>query len=363
VLTAIVSDLHLGTAYGSDIARHAEVRRRLLDAIAGAERIVILGDLLEMRERPAPVVLETAAPFLEALGDAAAGREVVIVPGNHDHELVAPGLDRARLDGGGPLPLEATFPADVSELSRRLAEHMPQAEVTLAYPGLHLREDVYATHGHYLDVHLTVPRLESVIASAVGRFAGIRPGEGPPGPDAYEASLAPIYAFAYSVVQGSEARPVTRGGNMSRAVYNRANPKGRIDIAGLALSRIAIPAAVAALNALGMGPFRSDISAVELRRAGLRAMAEVIDSLGIEASEVIFGHTHRAGPLAGETEGWSLPNGTRMTNTGSWLYEPIFVGEDGSRNPYWPGWVTLLRDEGPPEQLNALADWSLPRGS
>jgi predicted phosphodiesterase len=354
VLTALVSDLHLGTAAGSDVVRHAEVRKRLVAAVSEADRIVILGDLLEMRERPAQAVLAAAGPFLEALGEAAAGREVVIVPGNHDHELVAAGLDRLRLDGGGPLPLEATFPADVSELSRRVAEHMPRADVVLAYPGLRLRDDVYATHGHYLDVHLTVPRIETVVASAVRRFAG---GGAEEGPQAYEAILAPIYAFAYSVVQGADARPVTRGGHVSRAVYDRANPKGRPGLGALAVSRVALPAAVALVNALGMGPFRSDISPAELRRAGLRAMAEVVERLGIEADHVLFGHTHRVGPLAGETEGWSLDDGTRLMNTGSWLYEPVFVGDHGPRNPYWPGWVTLLRDEGPPEQVNALADF------
>ena len=46
---------------------------------------------------------------------------------------------------------------------------MPDVELTLAYPGLRLRPDVYATHGHYLDLHLTVPRLESIAASAMGR--------------------------------------------------------------------------------------------------------------------------------------------------------------------------------------------------
>ena len=30
----------------------------------------------------------------------------------------------------------------------------------LAYPGVWLRPDVYATHGHYVDLHITVPSFE-----------------------------------------------------------------------------------------------------------------------------------------------------------------------------------------------------------
>ena len=103
MLTAIVSDLHLGTTSGADIALRPEVRERLAQALAGADRIVLLGDLLELRERPmAPAVLELAAPVRSTpLGQAAAGKQVVIVPGNHDHELVAPALEAARLDDAG----------------------------------------------------------------------------------------------------------------------------------------------------------------------------------------------------------------------------------------------------------------------
>ena len=53
-----------------------------------------------------------------------------------------------------------------------IASWLPRAEVTLAYPGLQLTPEVYATHGHYLDLHLTVPRVESIAASAMGRITG-----------------------------------------------------------------------------------------------------------------------------------------------------------------------------------------------
>ena len=43
--------------------------------------------------------LEVAAPLVEALGAALAGRTLVLVPGNHDHALAEPWLGRLRLDG------------------------------------------------------------------------------------------------------------------------------------------------------------------------------------------------------------------------------------------------------------------------
>ena len=109
MLTAIVSDLHIGTTSGADIARRPEVRERMLAALAEADRVVVLGDLLELREAAAPSVLELAEPFLRELGEACAGKPVVLVPGNHDYELIAPALDAARLDSGGPLGIEGAL--------------------------------------------------------------------------------------------------------------------------------------------------------------------------------------------------------------------------------------------------------------
>ena len=353
--TAIVSDLHLGTTSGADVASRPEVQERLFEGLAPADRVVVLGDLLELRERPAAAVLERARPLLEGLGEATAGKQLLLVPGNHDHQLVAPALDEARLDGQA-LAAEGIFETPNGGLARRVAALMPDTELVLAYPGVRLRADVYATHGHYLDAHLTVPRMECVVGSAVGHFTGAL-GEGrQTSPEAYEAALAPVYAVAYNIAQYSSARAITRGGSLSRAVWSRSHPGRRRSLAGLTIGRLAIPAAVAAINGLGLGPFRADISSLELRRAGLRAMGAVVEALGIEADHVIFGHTHRAGPLEGEVEGWWLPGGTRLTNPGSWIYESVFVGGGGPENPYWPGRLTWLGDEGPPELRGALED-------
>ncbi len=351
--TAVISDLHLGAVSDADVARRPEATERLAAALARADRVVVLGDLLELRERRADEVLELAEPVLRAIGGAADGREIVLCPGNHDYELVSPALEGARLDGN-ELPREGTYATGSGALAVRVAELLAPAEVSLAYPGLWLRDDVWATHGHYADLHLTVPRVESIFAHAVGRVVG---GETHTRAlDRYEGTVAPVYAFSHAIAQSPPALRTLKGGNTSRNVWARAVGGGP---AGVLLGGVAIPAAVAVLNTLGIGRFRADISAVELRRGGLRAMAQVVRDLEVEAAHVIFGHTHRAGPLPGDVEGWWPGGGVRLHNTGSWLLEGAFSAAEGPANPYWPGRVTWVGDEGPPEFENVLEGLAL----
>jgi predicted phosphodiesterase len=362
--TAVVSDLHLGGLAGADVAREGEQRDALVDALSRADRVVLLGDVVELRERPLADSLEVARPVFEQLGHALAGRPVVLVPGNHDHALAEPWLARLRLDARG-LPTETEWPVQPEEgAAGRLAAWMPDVKLTLAYPGLHLREGVYATHGHYLDLHLTIPRLEAIAASAMARVTGR--GKSSRSAADYEAILGPLYAFFAGLAQGASSASLSRGSSLSRDVWRLASGNGRrpeTDSAGRAatasvarflLGRVTIPSAVAALNGLGLGPFRATLTGEELRRAGLLAMARVAEVLAPGAEHVIFGHTHRPGPLPGDERAeWTTLSGTQLWNTGSWLYEHAFI-TTGSESPYWPGTVLTLDDEGPPRLENVL---------
>jgi predicted phosphodiesterase len=352
MLTALISDLHLGTLAGADVASAPQVRARLLEALSGADRVVLLGDSLELRERPVAELLELARPLFAELGEVTAGRRLVLVPGNHDHALAEPWLTRMRL-AGEELSAEGEWPVGADDgFAGRIAAWMPRTEVTLAYPGLHLRPDVYATHGHYLDLHLTVPRLESIAATAMGRLTGR--GQACGSAEDYEVILGPMYAFYEGLAQGASARMLKRGGTVSRSVWRHANGDGRVG--RLLLGRVTIPGAVAALNRLGLGPFRSDLSGEELCRSGLLALGRVAHALAPRATHVLFGHTHRPGPLAGDDPAeWTTPYGASLWNTGNWCYEPAFVGEDRDRSPYWPGTVTEIGDEGPPRTRNVLS--------
>lgn len=324
VRTALVSDLHLGTLSDSDVLRHPHVRERLLAALDGVDRLVLLGDVLELREAPVGEILRRAQPFLDELREAFRG-EVVVVPGNHDHHLVSRWLEDR---GDEPLGLEHHMESELLGLP-------------MAYPGLWLRDGVYATHGHYLDAHMTIPRIEAIAIGAVARLTRGLP-TGARTPDDYESVLAPIYAFSYALAQSRTARSL--GTDTSRRVWARLNGRG---LGARALGGLAIPLAVAGLNRAGLGPYEGKITRQALRRSGVDAMAALVSHLGIDAEHVIFGHTHRPGPLPSDLD-WQAPAGPRLVNTGSWLLETGLTAEHAGTSPYWPGTMVLVDDDGPP---------------
>src|SRR5581483_10202284 len=157
----------------------------------------------------------------------------------------------------------------------------------------------------------------------------------------YERTLAPLYSLGFRVAQ----RARTAAGTPSKKAWEMlARREGRPGLAARVLGGALIPGGVAALNRLGLGPFDPEISGPALRRAGLRAMGEVVRRLGGEAEHVIFGHTHRIGALPGDPddEGWVTPAGSRLHNCGNWIYEPVFLDRSPSTSPYWPGGLVLV---------------------
>jgi hypothetical protein len=211
---------------------------------------------------------------------------------------------------------------------------------------------VYATHGHYLDLHLTVPSLERLGAGVMRRVVALNP-EGPRSAEEYETVLEPLYAWIHAIAQLADA-------DRSRVLHG-GSVRGWEALTGArrGLRRTAVaagfPVLVAALNRAGLGPLRAEVTGPELRRAGLRALEEVVSRLGIEADHVIFGHTHRAGPLPGDDAAeWGTAARTQLLNIGSWVHEPAFAGPDPSQSPYRPGFCLVLDDDGPPRLVNLL---------
>jgi hypothetical protein len=353
VQTLVASDLHLAAGFDGDLVRRPRFREILLHEAEAADQIVLLGDVVELRDRPLAEALEIALPFFEELADAVGTSRVVLVPGNHDHQLIAPWLERRRLQGGGPLGLEQIAPPQ-DGIAVRVAGLLPKAEVALAYPGVWIRPDVYATHGHYLDCHVTVPTFERIAIAVAEKLAGALP-EGLRSTDDYESVQAPLYALLYGVAQGGNRPRRGLGENASARVWEAVHGRdGRSPgLRGRLLGSVLLPGVVTAANRLGLGPLRWDISMPEIRQAGLRAMRELVPRLGIDAQHVIFGHTHRRGPIDREA-GWELPDGTRMTNTGSWVYAPGLLGPTARDSPFWPGTVVTVADEGPPQARHLL---------
>jgi hypothetical protein len=329
----------------------------LAERLAGVERLVVLGDLLELRQGPVREALAQSGPVLARIGSALGpDGEVVLVPGNHDHHLAGQWLERRTraTDVVGPLGLEAAVDWEPSETLAAVAELLEPAGVRATYPGVWLRDDVYATHGHYLDRHTTVPAFERIAAGAMARVVREAP-TGPRRAEDYEAVLSPIYAWIHAIAQwGARDMEETSHGPSTRAREVLIGSEGKRSIRRLGILAT-FPALLAGLNRARLGPFRRDLSAPELRRAGLRAFGEVIGRLDVHAPYVIFGHTHRAGPLPGdEPAEWLTPAGARILNTGSWIYEPSWIGQTPVRSPYRPGFAAIVPEAGPPELVNLL---------
>jgi hypothetical protein len=383
--TLILSDLHLGGVSRSDLLRRPELRPPLLQAAEDVDRVVLLGDVVELRHGPPREALAVARPFFEDLGRALAGRELVVVAGNHDHAMIEPWLARrAEHPAPDPLGLEQLLaPSEASPMVERFADWASPATVTAAYPGLWVRPDVYATHGHYLDCHLTVPTIERLSVGVMSRLLR-RPAHSFDKVEDYEAVTAPMYSWRHAMARdaptgnalngiatvhawralgGSERRGARSGGSR-----NGATPARRRATLGERLRTRAIvsgfPVAVAALNRAGLGPLRPEVSSGELRGAGLRAMGEVTARLGLDDSYVVFGHTHRSGPFPGDDEReWNGPPpspgcapGARLVNVGCWTYDSIFLTGTPGESPYWPGTCVLVEDSGPPVLQRLLLD-------
>jgi len=405
--TLIISDLHLGGLSGVDVLRRPAVRAPLLERLADIDRLVLLGDVLELRHGPPHEALAAARPFFEDVGRVLGGdRELILTAGNHDHLNVCAWLDARALQSPEPPPMaldQRIDPALASPLTAQIAAWAEPSRVSVAYPGLWVRPDVYALHGHYLDAHLTIPTLERIGVGAIGRLLERRPSRADFGTvEDYEAVTAPIYAWRDAMTRYGRSGPALNGLATARAWRalgggdgvsrnghgpgdgrpvdakdtggggtgaDGRRPAGALSAGGRRLAgmaggwarqravKAAFPATVAGLNRAGLGPLSADISRNELRRAGLCAIGEVAARLGLADAHVVFGHTHRTGPLpADDVAEWRGRSGARLINCGSWVYEPIFLTRVPGESPYWPGACVIVEDSGPPVLERLLKD-------
>jgi UDP-2,3-diacylglucosamine pyrophosphatase LpxH len=332
VSTLIVSDFHLGARLGRDVLRHPEALERLLAALDGVSRLVLLGDVVELLEGRPDRSMPIAGPVLKAIGQRV-GRdgEIIVVPGNHDRALVRPWFR----EHGVPSEVEAEIPLDATRHLEILTGWLAPARVSVRYPGVWLSERVWATHGHYLDRHL-VPE----VAYGIGRGELARvPREGALPLD-YERHGGPSLTRVEALMTRWLPRPLALLSE-DAAELMRAVTMPRIP-------RRAVTHRFSWLNALLLGE--------QMRRASIPALARVVRALGVEADWVVFGHVHRLGPLArDDVRRWSGPDGApRIANTGSWIYEPLLLHHVTPPHPYWPGGAIVLPDGGEPRAVGLL---------
>ena len=330
--TLVISDLHIGAGHGRAALDDRPILEALTAAIAPVDRLVLLGDIIELRQGPLQDALAAASRVLPQLvSGLGEGREVIVLAGNHDHQL-------------------QVHPEAVGQIKGMLAGS--GATVRFEYPGIWLRDDVYAQHGHYLDRHTTTPAFERVAAGAMARFLKLPFSEMSEEND-YERLLAPIYAWMFAISQTS-AREIDAadGGGSSRALKLIRESRGAKGLAVQAGLRSLLGAAGLAK----LGPFSPDLSPPALRRSSLIAYGEVLSVLNLKPRYALFGHSHRAGPLAGDDQSeWVTRSGIQLLNTGCWVHESVdFMSEEPVDNPYRPGFAVELDDDGPPRLVNLL---------
>jgi UDP-2,3-diacylglucosamine pyrophosphatase LpxH len=327
VRTLVISDLHLGTRVHHDVLRSSVPLDILLRSLDDVDRLVLLGDTFELISRHPRRSLAAAEPVIRAIGKRMPSREVVLVPGNHDGPLIRAWI-RVR---GATLTNDSQLDPAVTHALQSVVSWLHPARVRVHYPGVWLGDRIYATHGHYLDHHL-IP--QSPIGLPRGALGG-RP----------HCTAGP-FDYEHGRIRSHHTRDTVAGRGLQRSIDGAAN----------ALRVTILPHVPRVLMNVGMTPLSAAAADLQMRHGALPAMARVLGQLGIEADWVIFGHVHRLGPLDSDrAEQWrSRTDGTRLLNSGSWLYEPVLVDRATPPHPYWPGGAVLIEPGADPRAVSLL---------
>jgi UDP-2,3-diacylglucosamine pyrophosphatase LpxH len=330
--TLVISDLHLGRRLDRDVLRRPAALAALLRALEGVQRLVLLGDVVELMEGAPDRAVQSAMPVLRALGERIGPRgEIILVPGNHDRALVMPWMERC----GVPVALDAAVPPDATALLGQVVSSLAPAQVRVHYPGVWLSDRVWATHGHYLDRHLLPEHAFGIARGLLGRV----PRDGAT-PNDYERSGGPSVTRIESLLARHLPRPLAALAD---------------DLVEL-LRAGTMPAVRARLLSPRTARLTSSLLGMQMLRASIPALARATQRLGVDADWVIFGHVHRRGPLAGDNLGvWSGPGGRpRIANTGAWVYDPVLLHRARLPHPYWPGGAIVIEDGGVPRAVGLL---------
>jgi UDP-2,3-diacylglucosamine pyrophosphatase LpxH len=330
--TLVISDLHLGNRAAHDVVRRPAPLARLVEALEGVDRLVLLGDTLELFSRHPRRSMAIAEPILRAIGRAAGpDRELIVVPGNHDGSLIRAWINAQ----GARLAPDSQVDPRASAALERLLSWLTPARTSVRYPGVWLDDRVWATHGHYLDRHL-VPQ------SAFGLPRPRSPGR----PDGLALPI-------------DYERALRLGRRSQESLLNRAlsRPTATLLETLAQFLRVTVPGLSRLLMNARLAPLTAGLIDLQMRYASLRAAGEVATRLGVEADWVIFGHVHRRGPVGDER--WpTARSGARLLNTGSWVFDPVLLDRATPPHPYWPGGAVLVESGHPPRSVGLLDELS-----
>ena len=366
--TAVLSDLHLGSSGGIDLLRRPEHRQTLWEELEGADEVVLLGDALELRDRPLSEALDVARPFFAELGVRHRRR---------------PGRGRARKPRPPPAgavaraapPRRRRAARASSSGSRSSPARWPSSSAGPGWSGSSsptracgCGKGVYATHGHFLDRHLTVPTFERLAVAAVERvLAGSKDAPsaerlaafeaGAASPDDYERAQAPVYAFLFALAQAGTTERAARAGPIPPPGSGRRWGAGmgeRLACGAGCWARSRYPGAVGVANRLGLGtgqvrPLtgRDDPRGARGDRRGRSQAGDRGGPPGLRPyppsrpdARRAAGGASTAARASGTPAAGSTPRGCS--------------GRTAAESPYWPGTVVVLEGERQPELRHLL---------
>jgi UDP-2,3-diacylglucosamine pyrophosphatase LpxH len=308
VRTLVISDIHLGQGGGVSVLTRPRPLAKLLEALDQHDRLVLLGDTVELQESRPEQAFPVAEPVIRAIAEhLGEDKQVLVVPGNHDHALVR----RWARELGPELQRDNVVPVDASPWLERFVSWFDATRVEVHYPGVWLGERIWATHGHYLNHYLRP-------VSSYGLYPRKRVKPATPAETEYIAT--------------GRAAPHLRDGMLPERWLDRHIPARLAPLSSFLLDR-------------------------QMQRHALQAMLVATQALEVEADHVIFGHVHRRGPRErDDLSRWSGPDGhPQLLNTGCWRYEPVVVrGLDGHRASYWPGGAVSIGEDGVPRSVGLL---------
>jgi UDP-2,3-diacylglucosamine pyrophosphatase LpxH len=326
VRTLVISDLHIGSRLGRDVLRHPEALAVLLEALDDVDRLVLLGDVVELAEGRPREAMRIAEPILRSIGRRMGPeRPIVLVPGNHDRSLTRAWAVRQ----GAALQPDSLAPHDASRTLETVLEWLYPAEVEVRTPGVWLTPRIFAHHGHYLDKHLA-PQ------SAWGRLKPeVRGGRAP----------SPVPVVTYE--RRRTPRPPRR----------LPRPLATLREATTELLRARTMPSPRKLQPHRVAPVTRVLLGRQMQHAAIPALVHAMTRIGVNDPEwLIFGHVHRLGPLPSDNPSLWTSGTTHIANTGSWIYEPLLLHNSSPPHPYWPGGALLIEDAKSDPQPISLLD-------
>ena len=277
--TVLISDLHLGAT--------SRARR---PAAPADPRAPARGDRARRCRAARPARRHARAPRRAARPSAARRarvlrarsarrsrrREVVLVPGNHDHRLLGPWLERTG-EGDAPARARRARRAEPHSVREAIADWLGEPRLEVRYPGIWVRDGrvrdprpLPRQPHHAADDRAALGRRRST-GSAACRPAGARP------PHDYEKVHAPVYDLIFNLAQGGRNLGATRRDRALSGAADLGDDRRRLrqgpDDPRQAARLRGRPGDASGLERAGIGRFDRDFSIAEIGRAGVEAHA------------------------------------------------------------------------------------------